>query len=178
MNQVQPRVAPLNKWPMISRVFHWISALLLLVTWALMFLYDNTDDSFYVGLHKAFGVSLLFWMLARVISRVFVKAPPAAPMPKWQDVIAKLTHFALYALLIAMPVVGLLMSVYGGRAVDMFGLFEIPVFVTPDRGLARTFNDWHTDIIWPLILAFTAAHILAALYHQFIKKDKLINRML
>jgi cytochrome b561 len=59
----------------------------------------------------------------------------------------------------------------------MFGLFEIPVFVTPDRGLARTFHDWHTEIIWPLILAFTAAHIGAALYHQFIKKDKLIKRM-
>ncbi|MGP4788385.1 cytochrome b [Psychrobacter sp. 1Y11] len=177
MNQVQSRVAPLNKWPMISRVFHWISALLLLVTWALMFLYDNTDDSLYIGLHKAFGISLLFWMLARVISRLFVKAPPSAPMPKWQDIIAKLTHFALYALLIAMPIAGLLMSVYGGRAVDVFGLFEIQVFVTPDRGLARTFNDWHTDIIWPLILAFTAAHILAALYHQFIKKDKLMKRI-
>lgn len=177
MNQLQSRAVPVIKWPLVSRVFHWISTLLLVVTWAFIFIYHNTDDSFYIGLHKAFGVSLLFWMLARVISRVTVKAPPAVAMPKWQDIIGKLTHFVLYALLIAMPIVGVLMSVYGGRAVDMFGLFEIPVFVTPDRGLARTFNDWHTDIIWPLILAFTAAHILAALYHQYIKKDKLMNRI-
>lgn len=178
MSQVQSKVALVNKWPVISRVFHWISALLLLVTWALMFLYENTDNSLFISLHKAFGVSLLFWMIARVINRVFVNAPPAVPMPKWQNIISKVTHFALYALLIAMPMAGLLMSVYGGRAVDMFGLFEIPVFVTPDRGLARTFNDWHTDIIWQMILVFTAAHILAALYHQYVKKDKLINRML
>ncbi len=178
MNQAQSRVTPVNKWSALSRIFHWISALLLLMTWVFMFIYSNTDDSFYIGLHKAFGVSLLFWMIARVINRLFVKAPPAVPMPKWQDIIGKLTHFALYALLIAMPIAGLLMSVYGGRGVDMFGLFEIPVFVTPDRGLARTFNDLHTDIIWPMILAFTAAHILAALYHQFVKKDKLINRIL
>jgi len=69
------------------------------------------------------------------------------------------------------------MSVYGGRPVDIFGLFEIPVFVTPDRGLARFYNDLHTGIIWPAIIAFTLVHIGAALYHQFIKKDNLIARM-
>ena len=178
MNQVRTTVTPVNKWPVISRLFHWVSALLLLITWIMIFTYENTDDSFYIGLHKAFGISLLFWMIARVISRLFTKAPPSVPMPKWQEIASKLTHFALYALLIAMPMAGLLMSVYGGRAVSIFGLFEIPVFVTPDRGLARFFNDVHTEIIWNLILVFTATHIGAALYHQFIKKDKLINRML
>jgi len=69
------------------------------------------------------------------------------------------------------------MSVYGGRPVDIFGLFEIPVFVTPDRSLARFYNDLHTGIIWPAIIMFTLAHIGAALYHQFIKKDNLIARM-
>lgn len=178
MNQVQSTVTHVNKWSAISRFFHWVSALLLLVTWIMIFTYENTDNSFYIGLHKAFGISLLLWMIARVISRVFTKAPPPVPMPKWQEMISKLSHFMLYALLIAMPMAGLLMSVYGGRAVSMFGVFEIPVFVTPDRGLARFFNDVHTDIIWNLILVFTALHIAAALYHQFIKKDKLINRML
>lgn len=166
-----------KKWPVISRAFHWVSAVLLLVTWFLMFLYQNLDNSLYISLHKAFGVSLLFWMLARVVNRIFVKAPPAIPMPKWQSIASKVSHFALYALLIAMPVAGLLMSIYGGRPVDMFGLFEIPVFLTPDRTLARFFNDIHTDIIWTMILAFTALHISAALYHQFVKKDNLIARM-
>lgn len=166
-----------KKWPMISRVFHWASAILLVATWFLMFLYQSTDDRLYIGLHKAFGISLLCWMIARVISRVFVKAPPPVPMPKWQTIAAKLNHFILYAILIAMPVAGLLMSVYGGRPVDMFGLFQIPVFLTPDRGMARFYNDLHTDIIWPMIIAFTLLHIGAALYHQFIKKDNLIARM-
>ena len=116
-------------------------------------------------------------MIARVINRVFTKAPPAAAMPKWQMLLSQLSHFALYALLIAMPIAGLMMSLYGGRPVDVFGLFQIPVFVTPDRGLARLYNDWHTDIIWPIILTFTALHIGAALYHQFIKKDNLMSRM-
>jgi len=166
-----------QKWSVSSRLFHWISAILLLVTWIMMLLYINFDSSVYIGLHKAFGISLLFWMIARVINRVFTKAPPPVPMPKWQLLMSKLSHFVLYALLIAMPLAGLMMSVYGGRPVDIFGLFEIPVFVTPDRSAARFYNDIHTDIIWPMIIAFTLIHIGAALYHQFVKKDNLISRM-
>ena len=143
----------------------------------MMLLYNNLDSKVYIGLHKAFGVSLLFWMIARVINRVFTKAPPPVAMPKWQMLLSQLSHFALYALLIAMPIAGLLMSIYGGRPVDIFGLFQIPVFVTPDRSLARLYNDWHTDIIWPMIIAFTLIHIGAALYHQFVKKDNLIGRI-
>lgn len=167
----------LIKWSLSSRIFHWISALLLLITWILMLLYDQSENKFYIGLHKAFGMSLLFWMLARVINRVLTKAPPAVVMPKWQQFAAHFTHFALYALLIAMPIAGFLMSAYGGRPVDMFGLFEIPTFVAPDRKAARFYNDLHTDIIWPLIIVFTVLHIAAVLQHQFIKKDNLMSRM-
>ncbi|WP_201595764.1 cytochrome b [Psychrobacter vallis] len=167
----------LSKWSVSSRIFHWISAVLLLVTWVMIFLYDNLDSNLYIGLHKSFGISLLFWMIARVINRVVTKAPPPISMPKWQLLLSKLSHFGLYALLIAMPMAGLLMSVYGGRPVDIFGLFQIPVFVTPDRGLARFYNDLHTEIIWPTIIAFTLIHIAAALYHQFVKKDNLMARM-
>jgi len=167
----------LSKWSVSSRIFHWISAALLLVTWGMMFLNNNFDNNLYIGLHKAFGVSLLFWMIARVINRLITKAPPPVPMPKWQLLLSHLSHFGLYALLIAMPMVGLLMTVYGGRPVDIFGLFQIPVFVTPDRTLARFYNNLHTDIIWQAILAFTAVHIGAALYHQFVKKDNLIARI-
>jgi len=166
-----------SKWSVSSRIFHWISAVLLLITWIMMLLNNNLDSNIYIGLHKAFGVSLLFWMIARVINRVFTKAPPPISMPKWQLLLSHLSHFGLYALLIAMPTVGLLMTVYGGRPVDVFGLFQIPVFVTPDRTLARFYNNLHTDVIWQAIIAFTAVHISAALYHQFIKKDNLIARM-
>ena len=174
MNNTRSHVA---KWPISSRIFHWISAALLLVTWSMILLYEYLGSNSYIGYHKAFGISLLCWMIARVINRLFTKAPPPIPMPKWQSLASKLSHFALYAILIAMPMAGLLMSVYGGRPVDIFGLFQIPVFVTPDRTLARFYNDLHVDIIWTMIIGFTVLHIVAALYHQFVKKDNLIARM-
>ena len=166
-----------QKWSASSRIFHWVSAVLLLVTWLLMLAYGYNESKVYIGLHKAFGMSVLFWMMARVINRLFTKAPPPLPMPKIQVIVSQLTHFILYALLIAMPIAGLLMSVYGGRPVDMFGLFEIPVFVTPNRSAARFYNDVHADILWPMIIVFTLAHIGAAFFHQWVKKDKLIDRM-
>ena len=166
-----------NKWSLSSRLFHWISVLLLLITWVMIALNKNLEGNQYIALHKAFGVSLLFWMIARVINRLVSRAPAPLVMPKWQALIAHLTHFVLYALLIAMPIIGILMSVYGGRAVSIFGLFNIPVFVTPDRGMARFYNNLHVDIIWPMIVVFTLLHIGGALYHQFVVKDNLISRM-
>lgn len=166
-----------QKWSMTSRIFHWGSVLLLLITWVMILLHENSDSSTYISLHKAFGCSLLFWMLARVINRFFTKAPPAPPMPTWQVAIAHLTHLALYLSLIAMPIAGILMSVYGGRPVSIFGLFNIPVFVEINRSTARFYNDLHTDIIWPILIIFTCLHIGGALFHQFIQKDNLIGRM-
>ena len=171
------KIMQIQKWPISSRIFHWISAILLLITWVLILTYEYTDQSLFINLHKAFGLSVLCWMIARVFNRLLTKAPASVVMPEWQKKISKLNHFVLYALLIAMPIAGLLMTVYGGRPVDVFGVFQIPVFVTPDRGYARFFNNVHTEIIWPMIVAFTSLHIGAALYHQFILKDKLINRM-
>ena len=171
------KVMQVQKWPISSRIFHWTGAILLLITWILMVIYQYTDQSIYINLHKVFGLSVLCWIIARVFNRLLTKAPTAVVMPDWQKKISKLNHFVLYALLIAMPIAGLLMSVYGGRPVDVFGLFQIPVFVDPDRSAARFYNNMHTGVIWPMIIAFTLLHIGAALYHQFILKDKLINRM-
>lgn len=176
-NSQSPHYHLRDKWSAVSRVFHWGSVLLLVITWVMIVIHDNVEGNQFINLHKAFGISLLLWMVARIISRLLTKAPEPIAMPKWQTFIAHLTHFALYALLIAMPVAGLLMSVYGGRAVSMFGLFDIPVFLTPDRGMARYFNDLHTDIIWPMIIVFTLLHVGGALYHQFVVKDNLMSRM-
>lgn len=166
-----------EKWSSLARLFHWGSVILLVLTWVMHVLDSNTEGSTYLLLHKAFGVSLLFWMIARVINRMFSKTPSPVPMPIWQKAIAHLTHFVLYILLFAMPIAGVLMSWYGGHGIDMFGLFEIPPMVETDRSQARFFNNLHTDVFWPALLIFTAIHIVGALFHQFIQKDNMIARI-
>lgn len=167
-----------QKWAISSRIFHWVSILLLIITWVMIVLNEDADTFTYIQLHKAFGLSLLFWMVGRVINRLFTKAPADVPMPKAQTAVAHLTHLVLYALLFAMPIAGFMLSMYGDHAVNMFGVFTIPVLVTPNPDQADFFENMHTKIIWTLLLVFSGLHIVGALYHQFIKKDKLINRML
>lgn len=166
-----------TKWAVSSRIFHWLSVVLLIVTWAMIELNENAETMTYMMLHKAFGLSVLFFVIARVINRFLTKAPPDVPMPKWQTAIAHLTHLVLYGLLFAMPLAGWLASMYKNRAVDMFGLFEIPVLVTPNNDTAYFFNNLHTELLWPLLLVFTVLHVGGALFHQFVVKDNLISRM-
>ena len=101
------KLIQVQKWPVSSRIFHWISAILLLITWILIVVYQNTDQNLYINLHKAFGLSVLFWMIARAFNRLLIKVPAAVVMPPWQKKISQLTHLALYMILIAMPVAGL-----------------------------------------------------------------------
>jgi cytochrome b561 len=177
-----PEATRPTRWAGSVRFFHWTSGLLLLAVWVMIALHDNTADEnmLYMSLHKALGVSFLFWVMARFINRLNQKYDAPAPVagPRWQQLSAGLVHSFLYVTLLMMPLAGLLMTQYKGYTTNMFGLFEIPLFVVPDRDLSRFFHDLHTDILWPLILALTAAHILAAVYHQVVKKDRTINRML
>lgn len=167
-----------KKWALSVRVFHWGSVILLFLVWLMIALDEVGMQAMnFIYWHKALGVSLLFWMLARMINRFISPSVKSIPMQKWQHHIATFTHFALYATLIFMPIVGMLMVMYGGRSIDMFGLFEIGGWVAPDRSMSRFFHNLHTDIIWPLILIFTALHVGGAIYHQFVLKDNLLRRM-
>ncbi len=176
-----PNGTEVLRWHGWVRFFHWTTVLLLVAVWTFIALHENTADEggFYIGLHKATGLLILLWALGRLVNRMLHRHldPVDVPMPRWQAKIAHLTHSLLYVLLIMMPLAGLLMTQYGGRATSFFGLFEVPLLITPDKATGRFFHDLHTDILWPLLLLLTAAHVGGALYHQFVLKDRLLSRM-
>ncbi len=171
----------LPRWAGWVRFFHWTTVILLALVWGLIALHEATEDAagLYISLHKATGILLFWWVLARFINRLVQRRldPVDVPMPLWQARMAHLTHSLLYVLLLMMPLAGVLMTQYGGRATSFFGLFEIPLLVIPDKSTGRFFHDLHTDILWPLLLVLTAAHVGAALYHQLVLKDQLLQRM-
>lgn len=159
-----------------TRLFHHGSLILMVILWAMVEFWSEVDGM--IGYHKALGVAFLFWVLARVVNlAIRKKVPYPTHPPKWQTALAHLVHFGLYACMLAMPIVGVLMSVYGGRAVNVFGIFQIPVFVKPDREMASFFGNLHTDVVFPLLIALVVAHVAAAIYHQVILKDNLLSRM-
>lgn len=166
------------KWPALARVFHWGSVLLLVAVWAMVTLHENTEDAnfLFISLHKALGLCLGLWTLARFFNRLAFKAPADLPMPGWQQKLAHLVHSLLYVILLLMPLSGFLMTQYSGRGVNMFGLFEIPNFLMADKAMSRTFHDLHTDVFWPALLLLTAAHILGVIQHAM-KGQPILHRM-
>jgi cytochrome b561 len=106
--------------------------------------------------HIIVGVAVLAFVAWRLVLRVTRGVPHA---PAGTNRLLKLAgdagHTALYALMIAMPVTGL-MAFFGG--------FE-------DLG------ELHGELLKSLLWALIALHVVAAIYHHFFLKDGLLNRM-
>lgn len=161
-----------DKHSLFTRIFHWVGALLIIVA----FISINMGDE-YISLHKSIGASFFIWTVLRIINRFITKTPPHPPMSKWQTAIAHLTHLGLYVAMLAMPITGMLMSMYGGRGVSVFGLFSFPSVVGIDRQMAKVMNGLHTGMVFYVLVFLVIAHVGGALYHQFVMKDDLMSVM-
>ena len=97
-------------------------------------------------------------------------------MPAWQLRSAQVMHLALYVLFFAVPLVGWAYSSAVGYPIVWFGVLPLPDFVPVDKALAHDLKELHEVLAWALVV-IAAVHIVAALKHQFIDRDGLIDRM-
>lgn len=126
--------------------------------------------------HKWAGMTLLALALLRLLWRLTHRPPPDLPMPGWQQRVAHAAHWALYALFIAVPLVGWAYSSAAGFPIVWFGVLPLPDFVPADRLLAERIKPWHGALAWTLV-AVVALHVAGALKHHFIDRDGLLRRM-
>ena len=91
------------------------------------------------------------------------------------SVIAKATHWSLYALLAAMLVAGLALA--WTRGDNLFNLFSIPKFDPGNKALPDQVRDVHAFIGW-IIVAVAGLHASAALFHRYVMRDGVLGRML
>lgn len=163
----------------ISRFNHWITAAVMIGMIAFgLYLDDLPRESkgALMGLHKSIGFTFLFFALWRVIMRVAQGFPPAlGNMPKWQEMAAKAMHWALLAAILLMPVSGMLMSLYGDHAINVFGLFTIPGQgkVEAIGGPAHLIH----GLLGKVLIALIILHVIAALKHHIFDKDATLARM-
>jgi cytochrome b561 len=174
-----------QRYGAVAIALHWLMALLLIVllAWGLYMvrLPDVGFDTRKIGLiiyHKEAGMLALVLALLRVGWRARQALPALVEtLPDWQKVIARLVHLCLYALLLALPVSGWLMSSAAGFPVSFLGLFDLPDLVPADDLLFRAFVLAHRWLAYALI-ALTALHAGAALRHHFVQRDDTLNKML
>lgn len=128
------------------------------------------------GWHKAFGILILTLVILRILWRL-TNATPVLALPWWERTAARLAHFVLYVLMLAMPLSGWLMTSAAGLPPSFFGLFTLPNLVAPNDELRELFGLMHEWLAYGLI-AVIILHTLAALKHHFIDKDDILRRMI
>lgn len=128
--------------------------------------------------HKWLGVTLLALAALRLLWRLFHHAPPLPEsVPRWQRKVAELTHYALYALMFAIPLSGYFYSLAAGFPVVYLGVVPLPVLIGPNPELKPVLKAIHFWLNMGLV-ALVVAHIGAALKHHFIDRDDILRRML
>lgn len=132
--------------------------------------------------HKWVGMVVLTLSFIRLFWRLTHRAPAlptavAAAMPAWQHWVHHGTHYALYALFFAVPLLGWAYSSAAGFPIVVFGVLPLPDFVAADKALAEVIKPWHGYAAYAMA-ALVALHVAAALKHQFIDGDGLMSRML
>jgi cytochrome b561 len=126
--------------------------------------------------HKLLGLVILLLAASRLIYRLAHGAPPDEPtLAPWEKVVSHLTHWAIYALLVIVPLLGWLAVSYYGPF-EPFGI-KLPALAAKDEAKATQVFFLHMVAAYALI-ALLAMHVGAALQHYLIKKDGVLRRML
>ena len=116
--------------------------------------------------------------MARIAWRWYAGTPDALPgTPRWQERIASLTHLALYALLLAMPLSGWILNSASGFPLQWFGLVNLPAITGKDHDLHELAEDIHEWLFWAMV-TLVVMHAAAAFYHHLFQRDATLTRML
>jgi cytochrome b561 len=172
-----------DRWGGISQLLHWTIAVLILSIGAVGLVMGELPRSpkwFWVyTAHKSLGLTVLALVIVRIAWRLYAGAPRPVPgTPRWQAMLASLTHGAIYLLILAMPLSGWLYdSARGLRPLRWFGLAAVPKLSPPNEALAEAMHNAHELLFWALI-ALVTGHAAAALHHHFVRRDATLARML
>ncbi|HJN38270.1 MAG TPA: cytochrome b [Gammaproteobacteria bacterium] len=168
-----------TQYSFFSRVLHWLMAGVFLYQIALGYLMQRADKPFkfiLYGRHKTLGLILLMLVVVRLINRLLTTVPSLANFPLWQKRAAKITHYSIYVMMVAIPLSGWLMSSYAGYhpRLPLLGVVALPV--DESKSLADVLNKVHFLLNYGL-LTLLLLHIAAVIYHSFVLKDKVLGRM-
>lgn len=164
-----------------AKVLHWAVAILVLGMIPVGIMLESLpkgpiQDGFYAA-HKSTGFVVLLLMIARLGYRIVSPPPPSEPtLASWQIGLSHAVHWTLYAILLAMPIIGWAGSNAFGAPVSVYGLFTLPDLVSKDEPLSKTLLGIH-GTLGLIAGALIVLHIAAALYHRFALKDAVLARM-
>jgi cytochrome b561 len=164
----------------LQRLLHWVMAVCIL---AMLFIGVGMVSTVMpkylklVSIHKPLGIVILVLALVRLAVRLRYGAPPLpADLPEPMKLAAHLSHYALYGLMIGMPLIGWAMLSAAAYPVVLFGGVHLPAILTQSDRL----HAWLWDLHFYLAFAFFALvlmHVAAALFHALVRRDGVFDAM-
>lgn len=169
----------------VTRLLHWLVAITIVTLLCVGFYMSTFEVGWLYPIHKSVGVLALLVILPRIIWRLKNGWPvPVRDYDRWEQRVARLSHWVLILGSIIMPLSGFIFSGASGHGVDVFGLVLAPTNYNANHE-AIPFNEPMADFghevheIVGTIMAITIVlHVLGALKHHFVDKDRTLLRML
>lgn len=167
--------------PVLTISTHWFSALAILLAlgavWSRELLDGDALRATVLGFHRQLGLLVLLLWAVRLAVRWLHPAHAVEPLPTLLRWAATASHAVLYAVLLAMPLLGWAMTNAQGHPVALFNLIPLPTLMAADPDWADTLQDWHQWTAWALG-ALVTMHFVAALWHHLVRCDGTLAAML
>ena len=165
----------------IARTLHWITAIFVLsmIPAGIVMgqLKSGPLQNFLFDYHRSAGVVLFIITVIRLAYRVGNPPLPLSDdIPGWQKTLAKSVHAALYVLLLGNPLLGWIGTSAYPAKIKVFWLVELPAIVGKNRPLSETLLEIHA-YLGLAAAALVCLHLAGVFYHQFIRKDGVLMRM-
>jgi cytochrome b561 len=165
-----------------TKLMHWLTAGLMLSVFVLAFSIDlattRASHIAFLQLHRSVGLTVWLLTLFRLAWRHFAKYPDwPSDMSQTMRVAATAGEYALYALLLAQPILGILQTNAHGDHVNLFFIGQLPALIEKNRPLAQQLLTAHKAVGFSM-LGLVALHVSAALFHHFWRRDDTLTAML
>ena len=165
------------------QVLHWLTAVFVVVGWLLGQFGDvlpkGPPRALGLWAHMTLGECVVLLLIARLAWRVGNPPPPAEPtrFGRVLEIAVKVSHFAMYALLVIVPFVGVMVQLKRGNALPVLGLWNVASPWPADRAVARSVLGAH-EFLANALLILAGVHAAAALVHHYALRDRTLTRML
>jgi cytochrome b561 len=178
-NQMKNSTSTARHFNLTARILHWSMALLILT---MLFVGIGMVSSIslrpeLISLHRPLGIAILLLAILRLLNRLRHR-PPALPqdLPAVQVFAAKASHWLLYGLMFAMPLIGWAMLSAGGYPVIMFNGLSLPAIAPHNPTVFAVLRSAHS---WLALLLFATVlmHLAAALFHAWVRRDGVFESM-
>ena len=177
---MRDEVAAPERYDAGAIAFHWTVAALIVFLGVLGLLFDEIPKPsrpFWINVHGSVGLIYLALVIARLAWRVGHRPPrlPASVGEFFRRASAA-AHHLMYAMMLAIPAAGIIAYVWHGRTFD-YGLFRLNFGVQSNPPVFHAAEEIHQLLAYALF-AVAGLHILGALWHQYVSRDRVLLRIL